>query len=348
MTKKSFYQGYLKKVLGIVIIAVMFFSTISNVYAKTLTINEISNQFEQTKLFDVFNINLSTKVNTDDNTLDIYGDDEKIFSFTYGTDYIEYDDRSTEVTMENAINIGTDLCLKGMIESILKLSGYDDQFIELDEDYTDTYDTYGIQMETEHYDFSIEEDGISISMTGEFVKYFKMSFDTDKIDALMNKYGVDIDEQNPNTEIFESLIPTIEAKDITENSVTLYPHVNYTNTDLNYTINCYIYRSTSIDGDYEKISDAVNCFNPEGFKDENLNSNTTYYYKSLVVGGTKYSEPLKVTTKEVREVNTDNLDVSEENPPTGMSFPIITASIITVVSIVILKVIHKKSAFKRI
>ena len=184
-------------------------------------------------------------------------------------------------------------------------------------------------------------------MEGDYLKYFKMSFDTDKIKALIEKYGVDSEESDPNKEIVSNLIPTLEVKDVTANSVTLYPHVSYINTDSNYKVYCYIYRSESEDGEYQKVSDvAVNCLDGVGLTDENLKSNTTYYYKVLVDGGTKYSDVLKVTTlgnvSASKESDTKDGE-SLENPKTGVLISVVSVLIIMIGSIVSLVYAKKKS-----
>lgn len=242
--------------------------------------------------------------------------------------------------------------LVGIIDSILNLSGYEDKTISNDEsiDLTNTYDTYGIQMEVEHYDFS-ENDTTGIS--GDYLRYFKMSFDTDKIDALIAKYGVDASSQDPNKEVIQNLKPFLEADNITENSVTLYPSIPYINTDPNYKVYCYVYRSTTENGTYEKISDAaVNCLDEVGIVDDNLKSNTTYYYKTAVVDGSKFSDILEITTEStassIKNTNISGVDESVENPQTGAFLPVVTLSVIMIGSIIALVYTRKKSILKKI
>ena len=211
MIKNYFYQGF-KKVIGLFLIGIIFFSSISSVYAKILTIDEINNEFKTSFIDEINKLgsNLSSSVDTTNKTLDVYSDSEKMASFKYTDEYIEYDNRSAVVSKETANDdIGTVLYLSGIIQSILNLSGYEDKTISDEDsiDFTTTYDTYGIQMETEHYEYSGEEDGGTWSMSGDYIKYFKMSFDTDKIDALMDKYGVDASAQDPNKEIIANLTP---------------------------------------------------------------------------------------------------------------------------------------------
>ena len=98
---------------------------------------------------------------------------------------------------------------------------------------------------------------------------------------------------------------------------------------------------------------AVNCLDEVGVVDEKLSSNTTYYYKAVVMDGTKYSEPLKVTTKEATipaptNTNNTNKDDVVENPKTGVTFPVATLGIMMIGSIIALIVARKKSVFKQI
>ena len=357
MIKNFFYQGS-KKVFVFLLVGSMFFSSISNIYAKTITINEVANGFNNSTIIaglNQFGGNITSSVDTTNGKLDVYDGTDKVFSLNYTYDYIEYDNRSATVTKENAEkDVSTMFVLYGIMESIFKLSGYDDKTLSKDATYTDTYDTYGIQLLTEPYSYSgTDDDGGSWSMSGEFIKYFKMSFDTDKIDALMTKYGVDASTQDPNKEIIMGLTPTLEVQDITENSVTLYPHIAYTNTDSDYTVYCYIYRSISENGTYEKISDmATNCLDSVGIVDDELSSNSTYWYKTIVMDGTKYSEPLKVTTKSVSTTDTSTNNIKKddvtENPQTGVFVPIIPIGLLIIGGIATLVIFRKKSVFKQI
>lgn len=355
---RCFFIQKLRKSLGLVLFGMIFFLFIGSVYAKMLSIDEVNTSFK-TNFIDVFNQlggNISSKVDTTNKVLDIYSEDVKFMSLKYTDEYIEYDNRDAIVSKDTAgSNFGAILFVDGLMRSIFKLSGYENKDISSDQDidFKNTYDTYGIQMETEHYQYSGEEDGGTWSMEGDYLKYFKMSFDTDKIKALIEKYGVDLEESDPNKEIVSNLIPTLESKDVAANSVTLYPHVSYINTDSNYKVYCYIYRSESEDGEYQKVSDvAVSCLDGVGLTDENLKSNTTYYYKALVDGGTKYSDILKVTTSGnesvVSEEKVSKDSESFENPKTGVIISIVSVLVIMIGSIVSLVYAKKKSEMKKI
>lgn len=367
--KKFFcYQGYFKKVFGLILVPIILFLKNVNVYASILTVDNVSKQFDQSSLIqeiNQFGRIVTSKVNTIDKTLDIYSDGEKFFSFTYGDDYIEYNNRSADVTEENCSeDTFTVYWLYGVMQSVFNLSGYNDKIVDFNESYVDTYDSYGIQFETEQYNFSGNyEDGSSYKISGLFFKYFKISLDTEKIDSLITKYGQDVKEQDANKEFIKLVIdsriaswrPTLEVKDIKEDSATLYPSIINYNGDEQYDVNCYIYRSDSENGTYEKISDrAINCFGSVGVVDEGLKSNTTYYYKTIIDGGTVYSKPLKVTTNSISTTTTtnnndnNNQDSIIKNPETGDTFYIITITLVLLGSIVLMIFAKKKSLFKQI
>lgn len=189
--------------------AIMYFFIIGNVSATTLKIEDVSKQFDKTpqiKELAEMGLNITSKVNTADRTLDVYDDDEKVFSFTYGQDYIEYDNLDFVVTEENYMDDFFDwFWIEGVIESVFTLSGYPNKSLLEDENYTNTYDKYGFELHLESYNFndSQEDDDTnevtgSWSASGEYLKYFKISLDTNKIDALITKYGVDVPQEEDN------------------------------------------------------------------------------------------------------------------------------------------------------
>ncbi len=348
MLKKFFYQKY-RKVICLFLVCIIFFSSINDVFAKMLTIDEVSSEFNK------LGIGYSSSVDSVNKKLDIYLGSEKVMTFNYTDEYIEYIDRDTVLSKETAVNqFGIVFCLVGVVNSILNLSGYED--VGIAEDGEDSskltdfqYDTYGIEMETEHYEYGGTDDSGTWSMSGEYIRYFKMSFDTDKIDALVASGEFSKEEDK---ETFTDLIPTLEATNVTENSVTLYPSVSNASADSDFEVYCYIYRSTSETENYEKISDmAVNCVDGVGLVDDKLQSNTTYYYKAIVRDGDKYSDVVKVTTKGTSsDVNTSNNDNEDDivNPQTGIFFPIMAIFVMVISVTFILLCVKKKDLFKNI
>ncbi len=354
--KRKRFLHFGKCLLSSTMAFLVFFASIGNVFASTLNINSVASKFSNTTIIDSLNqSNITLKVNAIDSTLDVYVGEEKNKSFSYTTDYIEYNNRGAVVTQENCTeDIFTMIWIMGIVESIFSLSGYENMPIseeDFPEDFTNNYDTYGLQIETEHYEFEeSNEDGSSSFMRGEFIKYFKISLDTDKIKAAVEKY---------NENILKNLTPKLEAKDITENSITIYSSIpDYTNINSNHTVYCYIYRSSSKNGVYEKISDvAVNCSDSIGFVDEGLDSNTTYYYKGKIIGpelndiGSGFSDPILVSTKSIANTNSEIKDIngnSVENPQTGSSYPIVGTIITGAIAIVILIYAKRKSVYYKI
>jgi len=357
MIKKYFYQGY-KKVIGLFLIGMVFFSSMYSVCAKTLTVEEVNEDFKANFINTMkeLGINFTTSIDTTNKTFNIIDAEGETLCLNYTEEYIEYNNRSTVVTQEIVRKDMSGIILGGITDSILNLSGYEDKKLTDDDtiDFTNTYDTYGIQMETEHFEYNTEKDGVSTTLKGDYIKYFKVTLATGKIDTLMEKYGVDITPEDPNQEIILNLTPSIEAKEITENQVTLYPHISYTTTDPEFEAYCYVYRSTNKNGPYEKISAmAVNCIDGVGIIDDDLNSNTTYYYKAVVMNGDKYSDILEVTTKKnaSKTSNTSNDTNKEEkieNPETGIFFPTMAVFILMMISILTYIYAKEKSAFKKI
>lgn len=325
----------LKNLFILSLVITIFLLNTIRVYASMLSINDVSKQFENSSVvqgLSQFGMSITSKVDSENKTLDINNESEKIFSFVYTDDYIEYSNRDTVITEDNCTDdIATAMWVVGIMESVFTLSGYEEKTLSDDANYND-YDTYGIQLETEDYEFvNSDEDGGTWTTSGDYIRYFKITLDTEKIDTLISKYGVDQEEQDPNKKILADFVPTLEAKNITENSVTLYPKVlNYYNTDSNYKVNCYIYRSDSEDGVYKKISDVpVNCLDSVGMVDEGLKSNTTYYYKAIIDVGKNYSDILSVTTK---SSSTGTGDIAE-NPNTGSKYSFIVVILVVFGSI---------------
>ena len=102
-----------------------------------------------------------------------------------------------------------------------------------------TYEKDGIVLEGEHYNFEEESENGTLKYSGDFVRYFKISFDTEKIDAFATKYGVAISD-DPNKEIINAITPTIKGSDVTETSITIYPNVSLDNLSSDTKINCHI------------------------------------------------------------------------------------------------------------
>jgi len=315
----------MKKICCFLFLLMAFFSCSFNVFADTISINDVASEFVNTryiKAFNEFGADLSMRVDGENNLLNVISENEVGMSFNYTDQYIEFDNRDSEPNEENVSEtFGHALSVVGLISSLFNLCGYTDYVIE-DFNFDVTYDEYGIVFESEHFEYSgVDEDGVTWESSGEYLKYFKISLDSEKISKFAEEYGVPIEDDEINTE-FENLIPNIEASEITSNSVRIYLSVDgYDSEEIPH---CYIYRSTSEDGEFEKISNWHYSCIGIGVGDDDLNSNTTYYYKAQVVGSDKFSEIISVTTLKDVTVNPEDDDTDlggdnniEENPGTG-------------------------------
>lgn len=305
---------FMKRVYGILLAVTLFFTMCLNVYASQISVNDVVEEFSKTKIISLLNSlgsSISANIDTVNNKININDSGETLLSLNYTDEYIEYDNRSAVITEDNYEDTtGSALCMEGIVETIFNLSGYSDKTLD-DYEAPISYDEYGIQIETGDYEFSgTDEDGGTWTSSGKYVKYFKISLDSEKIVKLVESYGTTINDDY--TSVFINDVPTIELKDITANSITIYATVEGYDEDSNKIPYCSIYRSTSADGDYEEITDAhVACIGEVGITDENLQSGTTYYYKAKVVGGSEFSEVVKVTTLTTDTVKVPNTSNSK-------------------------------------
>lgn len=370
----------MKKIFVFLLSLVVFISFSDSIQAKMLTPTEVFNDFK-TSFIDPMNTQggeLSTTVNETSKTYTVYAASEPIIIFNYTDGYVEYDHRSEDITQDNIEKeLGAMFCYDAMVNSILKLSGYGDKTIRSDEfpELEDTFNQYGYQVSFEHHNFEGTDEGGSWSMSGDFIKYFKMSFDTSKIDALMNRYGIDKEEyeniiNNNNNddnddddeeyysdddgmnELLENMTTTLEIGNITTNSITIKPFVLFGTSRENFKIYCNIYRSTSENGTYDKITDEpINCFNSDSYTDTGLKSNTTYYYKTKIIQSNKYSEVYAITTKAEGAANAatnSNKGDTVKNPETGVVTYTAASIAVIIASIVALIYTRKKNAFKKL
>ena len=196
----------MKKIKILVFTFVLMFMGVITGKAATLNINDVSEKFNDlVKENDLFASEIISKVNTTDKRFEVYSGEDIAYSMTYGDDYLEYENRSVELTKENCVeDLLTYIFLGNTMQSIFELSGYTNKTLNDENGYENNYDTYGLQLEAEHYSFSETlENGGSSKIEGDFIRYVKISLDTEKIDALMKDYGKDIEEE-PKTPL-ESL-----------------------------------------------------------------------------------------------------------------------------------------------
>ena len=311
----------MKKIIKVMIVTSLAFIITSKVYARTITITEVSKEFnesEAVKSFKELGNDTSSRIDEENNKLDIYSNDEKLVSFDYGNDYIMYQDLDTVITEENADNGFASMIYSGIImETILKISGYENKAIRDDYLTTENYNEYGLEFETEEFSFENENYGVS----GDYLRKFRMSLNTEKIDALMEEYGEDIEEDTEDNENVRDLVPSFEVKETTESSVTFHLELDGTDTESEDTIFCSIYQSDTEDGEYKETENGLkfNCSGPTDITFDDLESDTTYYYKAKVIGGSNYSDVVSVTTKNTKEATTGIIEKGKvtKNPDTG-------------------------------
>ena len=326
---------FLKPIFYITILMITFLSTIINVNAEILSANSIAEQFENTptiKKVSSFGEKATAKINTDNKTIDIYAANKKIMSFTYGNDYIMYSEKPGD---DGPGYITGMLCIQGIVEAVLIQSGYEDSKLPVE---VSEYEKYGIEFNIEYKDEIVDSGpNSSESVLTIWIENFKISLDKDKnLSFLNNPSKEEIKEENPKQDEIINLIPTVEAENITDNSVTIYATVDY---EIDYEDNeidaiyCNIYRSESIDGIYEKVKFRdygtavyINCLYGVGFTDTGLKSDTTYYYKAKVADGKNFSEPISITTKIAQTNTEDDKTNSEEKNNTDNNEEIVEYS----------------------
>ena len=360
----------MKKILNYILVSAAFFLGISTANARMLTSEEVFNDYNTT-FIEPMNSHGAGLTVTNDTTNKKYiissGTDE-LLTFNYNNEYIEYDNRSAVITEDNIEQqVGVMFCYDAMVNTILRLSGYDDKTIKSEEFpyLEDTFEPYGYQVTYEHHDFSGEDENGPWSMSGEYVKYFKMSFDTDKIDALMNRYGIDKEEyyeyknQNNRDDFYQWLIENMNVKiefdEVTTNSVTLVFTMGSYYSEDKVDVLCDIYRSTSENGTYEKItSSPVSCVNNSEYKDTGLNPNTKYYYKTKYADNNRYSNVFGITTLPLTTGTTGttgantNKNGTVKNPETGVFTYTVASLAVILGSVGALLYTRKKNAFKKL
>lgn len=306
----------------------MFFISIGVVNAKTLTIEEISNKINSEGTF-------TTVVDSSNNSIDLNLSGNKLLTLKYTDSYIFYEDNRTPITEEMANEqLAVYIGLASVMDAVNKLSGVVDKKlpeesnipIETDE----FFNTYGVLMRSEEYSFTSEHS----TSSGDFVRLFKYSLDTEKIYNFYEQYGV------KDTDPMADVKPVITAKDVTSSSVKLEVSSTATGTS---SVFCDIYRSTSENGEYVKINDvAVVCdANSHGIiiEDKNLNADTTYFYKAKTqFEGSKFGDVIQVRTLAV--------PTPTKNPKTGVEDYLLPISLIIVFSFIGITIANKLSYIK--
>ena len=291
--------------------------------------------------FNKLDFKMKISLDKSNSKLNLISDDDVFASFDYKNDYIEYDNENVEINDESVFNnFAAIIYFEGIMETLFNLIGYKDMTLKYDELGKELseefYNTYGFYIKSEPYEYT-DENG---STSGDFCRYLKLSLDSEKISKLVEKYGVDVNDGN----VVESndKMPTISVDNITTDSITVYATVNSSESDMSKKFFCAIYRSSSADGEYELVSDfQVNCSDGVGFVDTDLQSGTTYYYKAITVGGSKYSDVISATTLNNDVKNDKNVS---DNPKTGLNkiYFAFGCGIISLIMSIIILIYHNK------
>lgn len=329
------------KIIKIILVISIFFTTISGVNAKILITNNIANEIKNTtpaKELLEKDLELTGKVDTTSNQIQVYCQNDKIISFNIGKNYLEYDNRDFNSSSINEVEDKTSWIIKmnaiySIVEAIFRLSGYENYTISDEYDYTLPYEQYGLLIETKEYEVN--------EQVGEELTYLKISTDTEKISSLIKTYGVSIQENSK--ELISTLVPDIEVKNITGTSATIYMDIpNYSLDDFEENVLCNLYRADTKDGLYKKVNNwGVYCLDSVGIVDDSLESGKTYYYKTIVEGSNDYSKLIEVNTKIALSSVVDDVDKITKNPKTGKIYSIAIFFIILLLNIATIVYVRK-------
>ncbi len=191
----------MKKFIGLILVGIMFFSSTNIVSADVIAKEKIIEKLNSSDLFTSGEQKMSAKANDDDGTIEIYSNEEKLFSFTINEEYIELENYDVKITDDDAeeklpAEVIRYFTVGEVINAIFELSGVSKEEIKtIDEhNFSDTYEKYGLQLELSNYEYGEkpepdDEDYAYISI--DLVKHFKMSLDTEVISTLIEKYSAD-------------------------------------------------------------------------------------------------------------------------------------------------------------
>lgn len=152
---------------------------------------------------------------------------------------------------------------------------------------------------------------------------------------------------NEELNVLTSVTSSIEAKEVSSTSVTLYPNTLGYKNDAKF---CNIYRANEENGEYIKITGfAVGCDGTLGFKDDELDSGETYYYKAQYIDSKVFSSPIKVTTLDEEEEQDEKLGEKKyKNPETGTFANELFIALLLLAAITSVMVLKKRFKFYKI
>lgn len=332
---------------------------VKGVNAKVYTIEEFANKYNE--IMDADEIDANAFIEND--KLQIYDKNKTELLFTFYHDgksiyYEDYESVVSETAERFKYDLNALIHIKLITETIMPLMGYEN--VELDDELMDAnnYDKYGFILNGEPYEFKYEDENSHSRISGTIIRNFKISLDSDKIANLVNDYSI----------LKLDFIPSLEIKEITENSVTLNVKSNYEDTSKNDKLKYYISRSENKDYGYERINEkAYNYGTTTTVTDNNLESGKTYYYKVYFVNNdTTYDNNVTATTLSNNntgsEDNENNNNAENEdktpteettkdgrtNPKTGAKVPTVFMLLVLISVVIFKNKLSKNSLFKRL
>ncbi len=357
------------KKLMLLLFTLMLSGVIYNVNAQVMTAKDFKEAYDEYYEGSGFK---SYNLEVDGNILKIYSarSNELLKEVDCSLGYIEYDKTKADTEDEN-----TPFIIEFLLNEIISIKlGYDQK-----ENFTTSSNTSSnfylpLYLDTSSYgdnntyiNMTAEEIEEHYEKYGRFAKcqlinndqldcdYIKLSFDTDKKDYFYQNLPI-LDNTPEQLKQALMLIPEVGVENIKKDSVSIFPQ--NTKEELTEGKNyCYVYRSTKKDSGYTRINNnKIRCNGEYAIIDDTLKPDTTYYYKARLEYTNQYSDPIEVTTLKgkttTQKANTDEKTTTTQvpdNPKTGVSshiFAIVLVSILGIVSIIILK--KKSKLFSQI
>ena len=223
------------KIITIMLALVIFFSSLTSVSAKALTIEEIDNAYKKLSK-DEYDINVSTQIDKTNNKYSITLSGEESQSLlgeaTIQADikdgYIEYKDdtvydNATTDTQQALEIFGKSALAATLVQATIYASGYPDMTISGDDIFKnfkteEAFNTYGLYLDVIMHEKHESSEGYESNVSFEQIKDLKISMDTTKIDALILKYGEALENNNNNNNPETPEQPTEDKEDKTTES----------------------------------------------------------------------------------------------------------------------------------
>lgn len=356
----------MKKAFSLILISVMFFIGVGSASARTLTLTEVANKFNELNITGDYaqcHGKITAVVDTGVLSMQCGGNEIFIFIYDSSAKMLSYTNPETPGTIHKNDAAIYDL-VDGILESVLIQSGYEKMTLD------DNINTDGLLLITDYFAYFPEDVPEYVyyrygRVLDRFVsiKRLDITLDTAKIANIVKDYG------DPYIRKILEEKPTIEAKNVTSSSVDLYPKVANTPVDSSYEASCYLYSSTEENGEYTKTH-YDNCLTGVKITNTNLDAGTTYYYKIQMERSRIVSDPISVTTSvssvepaPIEEPTPENpvpeeptpevtpnpgTDPEKENPNTGAFVSAAVLSLFTVGSIGAIVYTNKKNRFKNL